>query len=349
MIVVHFCENLAGYTPFIAGFGAPMFLFLSGVSYRLWLNSQRKRSCSASEISQVSVRRGLFLIGLGFAFNILVWSPEDAFNWDILTLIGSGLIVLCLLRNIPSIALVLLSSALVLAAPIVQQIADYQSYWTEGYFDPDFSFSDITLGFFVTGYFPVIPWIAFPMIGFAVANALFRAVLREPTPVPNSQIWMILRLGVALMLISACLLLIRKFVPQTVSLHWPKPWTMFPPSLAYTLGIIGFTVSLFVLTHYWIDHRFSLEGLKRLSQVSLVFGKHSLSFYLLHHLSHIWPLWLYGSVYGESHQDFWMKATSVPVALILTAVFLFFSFNLFRWIDRHDGPSAEKLMRWLCD
>jgi uncharacterized membrane protein len=349
MIVVHFCENLAGYTPFIAGFGAPMFMFLSGVSYRLWLNGQRKRSQPSSEIKKVSVRRGLFLIGLGFVFNILVWSPEEAFNWDILTLIGTGLIVLSLVRNIPSIALVLLCSALVLVAPVVQQLADYPSYWTEDYFDPDWSFSDISLGFLVTGYFPLTPWIAFPMIGFAVANKLFNSTSNEASTVPNSQIWFILRIGLILICISGGLLLARKLVPESIVISLPNPWTMFPPSLEYSVGIIGFTVSSFVLTHYWIDHKFSTGALDRIAKFSIVFGKHSLSFYLLHHLIHLWPLWIYGSIFGEHFQDFWMKATNVSVALILASIFLIISFYLFRWIDRHDGPSAEKLMRWLCD
>jgi uncharacterized membrane protein len=296
------------------------------------------------------VRRGLFLIGLGFAFNIVVWSPEDAFNWDILTLIGTGLIVLSLIRNIPLVAIALMSAALVLAAPIAQRLADYQAYWTDGYFDPDFSFADIFLGFFVTGYFPVMPWIAFPMIGFAVASSLFGVVGRGGTLVNSeTNFGRIFRLSLVLMFISASLLVLRLIVPDSLAVQLPTSWTMFPPSLEYSVGILGFTIFVFVVTHCWIDQRSGADQLAGVRKAADVFGKHSLSFYLLHHLAHLWPLWLYGSLCGEHFHDYWMKATTVPIALLLAFLFLIMSFVFFRWIERTDGPTAEKAMRWLCD
>jgi uncharacterized membrane protein len=350
MIVVHFCENLAGYTPGIAGLGAPLFMFLSGVSYRLWLNAQLKRDRSDSEIAKISIRRGLFLFGLGFVFNILVWSPQDAFNWDILTLIGTGLIVLNLVRFIPQPATWTIGTALILVAPVVQYLADWKSYWTNGYFDPDYTYADIFQGFLVTGYFPVVPWIAFPMIGFIVSTNLFGSTMRtkEVTVVPGG-IGQLFRFSILLMAISCGLLWIRGLISGSFLALLPNAWSMFPPSLEYTIGILGFTIFLFLSAHLWIDRRLTLEQLAGVNRFAAVFGKYSLSFYLLHHLAHLWPLWIYGALTSESFDDYWMKATSVPGALFLAVVFLVFSFFLFRWIERHQGPSVEKLMRWLCD
>ena len=62
MVLVHFCENLAGITPKVAGIGAPMFMFLSGVSYRLWLNGRTTRQLNSDSINKITTRRGLFLI-----------------------------------------------------------------------------------------------------------------------------------------------------------------------------------------------------------------------------------------------------------------------------------------------
>ena len=115
MVVVHFVENLSGWYdggqgPFEGvhrvwwlptGFAAPLFTSLSGMSYRLWADEQARRGHSGDTISKRTVRRGLFLIGLGFAFNVLVWLPEDVFNWDVLTLIGCGLLALDLARRMP--------------------------------------------------------------------------------------------------------------------------------------------------------------------------------------------------------------------------------------------------------
>ena len=115
MTLVHFVENLAGSYdiesgPFIGanrywwmptGFAAPLFTFLSGVSYRLWADAQASRGRDDEEISKISVRRGLFLILFGLLFNVLVWMPEDIFNWDILPLIGTAMLALDLARRTP--------------------------------------------------------------------------------------------------------------------------------------------------------------------------------------------------------------------------------------------------------
>src|SRR5690349_14889571 len=92
MVIVHFVENLSGSNFVPSGFGAPLFTLLVGVSYSLWLKSQEKRQRSDSEISKITVRRGLFLFGVGFLFNIVVWLPEDTYNWDVLTFIGAAFI-----------------------------------------------------------------------------------------------------------------------------------------------------------------------------------------------------------------------------------------------------------------
>ena len=98
MTLVHFVENLAGSWdvvdgPFIGanrywwmptGFAAPLFTFLSGVSYRLWADARLARGHDLEEISKITIRRGLFLILFGFAFNVLVWMPEDVFNLSLI-------------------------------------------------------------------------------------------------------------------------------------------------------------------------------------------------------------------------------------------------------------------------
>ena len=117
MVVVHFIENLSGWYGdgrgtfagvhgvwwLPTGFAAPIFTFLSGMSYRLWLGVQRQRHRDETSIAKGTIRRGLFLIGLGFAFNVLIWLPEDIFNWDILTLIGGGLLALDVLAGCPTV------------------------------------------------------------------------------------------------------------------------------------------------------------------------------------------------------------------------------------------------------
>jgi uncharacterized membrane protein len=64
MVLVHFSENLSGLVWQFAGFGAPHFALLTGLSYRIWLASQERKGRSEDEISKVTTRRGLFLFGL---------------------------------------------------------------------------------------------------------------------------------------------------------------------------------------------------------------------------------------------------------------------------------------------
>ena len=82
MVVVHFVENLSGWygdaTIVFAGvhqvwwlptgFAAPIFTFLTGVSYRLWVGVLERRGLGQEAIAKGTVRRGLFLAGLGFAW-----------------------------------------------------------------------------------------------------------------------------------------------------------------------------------------------------------------------------------------------------------------------------------------
>ena len=77
MVVVHFVENLSGWYGeadnvfagvhrvwwLPTGFAAPIFTFLTGVSYRLWLDLQWRRGRSDEAIAKGTVRRGLLLVG----------------------------------------------------------------------------------------------------------------------------------------------------------------------------------------------------------------------------------------------------------------------------------------------
>ncbi|MGI9176615.1 MAG: heparan-alpha-glucosaminide N-acetyltransferase domain-containing protein [Pirellulales bacterium] len=160
MTLVHFVENLAGSIdihdgPFIGanrywwmptGFAAPLFTFLSGVSYRLWADAASARGRDSEELSKITVRRGLFLILFGFAFNVLVWLPEDVFNWDILTLIGTAMLALDIARRTAPAVGIVACGLLVGLAPILRAVADYRAFWAAGFYDYDFTLGDVLLG-----------------------------------------------------------------------------------------------------------------------------------------------------------------------------------------------------------
>jgi hypothetical protein len=78
-------------------------------------------------------------------------------------------------------------------------------------------------------------------------------------------------------------------------------------------------------------------------------SRHSLTFYVLHHVAHVWPLWLAGFVTTGDPDGLWQVATPVSTAVVWAVAFLFFAAWLAERLDRPGTPSAESLLRWLCD
>jgi len=76
--------------------GAPLFLFLAGVSVPLSAASKLRRTGSVSEASAAVVRRGLAILGLAFLFRIQAWilgwsSPRLLLRVDILNIMGPSI------------------------------------------------------------------------------------------------------------------------------------------------------------------------------------------------------------------------------------------------------------------
>lgn len=358
MVIVHFAENLSGaygsdggpllgayrYWWLPTGFAAPLFTFLSGMSYRLWADARERSGRDEEATSKATVRRGLFLILLGLAFNVLVWLPEDIFNWDILTFIGTALLVLDCARRLPA-AVPLFACAVILAvAPVLRLVAGYADYWTNGYFDYEFTLGDVVLGFLVTGYFPLFPWLIFPLTGFLVAPAIFSSADGPCRTTPAI-------IGAALVLASATTVVVRPWLPADL-VTTPHAWTMFPASTTYMLGTLGGGILAATFLHRAVDLRVTGEAdgsHPRMLHWAAVLSRHSLSIYLLHHVVHIWPLWLVGLATTGDPTTLWQKVVPAIVAVGLAFVFLTAATVLFVRIDRSNTPTPESLLRWLCD
>ncbi len=346
MVLVHFTENLAGYTPIVAGIGAPLFMFLSGVSYRLWLNSQLARDRADNEISRVTIRRGLFLFALGFLFNVLVWMPEDIFNWDVLTLIGFSLMAMEWARRVSTVVVLSLCGLIFLVSPAVREVADWPSYWNEGFYDPNFSMADVLLGFLAVGYFPILPWLMVPLVGFTVGTDFFgNGRTSEPTERALRRGYV----GGGLMIgLAVTAVFIRNYFPQWFPAAWPDIWSMFPPSPIYLMGVLGWAWFSFAIAYRWFDSRSSSHQFLPLRGIAHTFSKHSLSIYLLHHVLHVWPLWIWGAVTTDDMTSLWRSATTVPQAIGLAGICLVVCYLIFRWWEHRQWPTAETCMRRVC-
>ncbi len=347
MVIVHFVENLSGqksYPWLPTGFAAPIFTFLSGISYSLWLNSQRSHGATEELISKRTVRRGLFLLGVGFAFNILVWMPDDTYNWDVLTFVGSAWLFLGFVRDLPAIVSVSICVMVFVFSPVMRVVADYPAYWTTGYFDCDMELSQVSLGFLVTGYFPFFPWIILPLAGYLIGQRM----LVDGTDPPPSFHWLALA-GASLMGVAWLSVRFRDQTPAVVQKHLLKGWTMFPPSPEYLLTTMGFVLLVFSLLHQWIDRNPRFQVHRAFAVTAASFSQHAFTMYLLHHVVHLWPLWIYGVIAGHDATHYWQTGTSLGTALTLAILFLVVAALFLRWMDRTNTPGMESLMRWLCD
>jgi uncharacterized membrane protein len=348
MVLVHFMENLSGSDWWPGGLAAPLFTFLVGVSFRLWVQSQEAKNTSASDITRIAVRRGLFLFVLGIAFNFFIWLPEDTFNWDVLTLIGTATMILALVRGMPVGFLTFVCVVIFVLSPFLRIQADFADSWTNGYYEHDETIPDILVGFLAVAYFPVFPWLVFPLAGYIAGAQLFPEQPENGTTDPPSVRPLVL-LGAGLILLSVVLVCVRSILPDPVPDTLLTGWTMFPASVEYVTGMLGFVLLSLAGLHVWLDRRQLLAHYPGVVRVAETMSRYSLTIYVLHHAVHLWPLWIYGAVVGEEPTQFWHNALPVEVSVVLAIVCLVVCYFLFRWMSRVEWPCIESIMRWVCD
>jgi len=343
MVMVHFPENLSNYVPPFAGLGAPLFTFLSGVSYYLWASAQQRRKVPDEEISKISIRRGLFVIGVGFAFNVLVWMPEDTFIWDVLTFIGVAILILNQLRHQPLPVLLTIAVTAVALSPALRVSADWDAYWINGYYESDFTLIELIAGFLATGYFPLFPWIAYSLVGFSVASLLFPQD-RESKP----SVWPFVGAGIGLLAMALTARVLRSFAAEAVVEHLLTGWTMMPPSVEYICTTIGSSLILLSLLHQYVDRTVQVESVPRVFLLVKVFSRYAFTIYIVHHIVHLYPLWIYGLINNSDPTSVWRDAMPVAVSMPLGGLFLICCYFTLRRIDPDSRFGIEGWMRWLC-
>src|SRR5205085_53446 len=118
--------------------------------------------------------------------------------------------------------------------------------------------SEVLLGFFVNGFFPIFPWIIYPVAGFVFASWMYA----EPRP-PVGVMLRVAALGLSLIAVAVAAELLRPYSPAIVQDVWlKKGWTMFPASAIYVLETLGLAVAAAALCHLWIDPspRFAIDS-----------------------------------------------------------------------------------------
>jgi uncharacterized membrane protein len=353
MIQVHFVIYLSSQESSSAGLyeisgtlgelPAPTFSFLVGLSLWLWLQREASSGRNESSTTKAAVRRGFFLFFSGLAFAVFVWLPKCVFHWDILTLLGASTLVLIALRKWSTQRLVMLAFVVLVISPPLRAMTGYETHWVDWEYVYSFTMQDVVLGFLLHGYFPLLPWLIFPLMGFATGKQFF-------TEVPSEQLkgWQMPILGFVFGGIATMLSCLSESVPSSMRGYFCQ-WTFYPASTTFIITMLALTwLGLWVL-HRKLDISMTLPK-------GAVFGffrrysKFSLTTYIIHHIVHIWPLYLIAVWQGKNEVDyFYQNAISTPIALLLAALFIVAFYPLLVIWERRKKYSFEGLLRWFSE
>ena len=355
MIQVHFAGNLSAETEswprlfsLSAAFGlwpAPLFTLLSGLSLSLWLRKQRELGRSEEQIDKFLVRRGLFLFGVGIAVAFFVWLPDQVFNWDILTLIGASTVLLVALRKLPPMVLAGVCLLVLLASPPLRHLSHYASYWDDGEFIYEFRLKDVLLGFLLNGYFPLLPWIIFPVAGYLLGETILDE--RRQTDWPP---WLVPALCIGLLALSGLGYVAQSIAPWLLANENAHELSFYPASTVYILGILGISLLSWWILHLAIDHTPNITGRGPVLTFFRRYSSFALTAYIVHLATHLWPLWVWAIWTGEDKPRYYeCKAMDTLTSLLLAAVFIAVFYWILVLLDRHRKYSLKSWMRWVCE
>ncbi len=109
------------------------------------------------------------------------------------------------------------------------------------------------------------------------------------------------------------------------------------------------TLVLFGVLHRYVDRNPRTARLRGVLDVAKSFSRYSFTIYVLHHVVHLWPLWIYGVATGHEATHFWMQAMPLSASLPLALLFLAGCYLVFHRLGPNGAYGIEAWMRWLCD
>jgi uncharacterized membrane protein len=202
----------------LGGMGAPLFLFLAGLSVAMSAGSKARRTGDPATASRSVVRRGLEIFGLAFLFRLQAWilgwsSPKLLLKVDILNIMGPSIMMAATLWRFASsvrgrvVVFALATAAVAFFTPALRGAPFFAALPDpiEAYFRPVGGLSN----------FVFLPWAAFVFAGaipgvlidasrtaeeearharwFCLAGALIAvaafALSYLPSPFPNAYFW----------------------------------------------------------------------------------------------------------------------------------------------------------------
>jgi uncharacterized membrane protein len=269
---------------------APLFIFLSGISFALVTERLREKRASRSAIARTTTLRGAEIFGLGLLFRVQEfalgyrWVPwTDLLRVDILNILGLSMIlmaVLCWLSasgsaSNPAVAAAssrnrgiaaALAAAAVVALATPPLWTTYRPNWLpwplESYINGVHTFNQPQ-----PWLFPLFPWVAFAFVGLAVGFFLFTDFARRREPIAFAALG-----GTGIL---ACALSIL-FDTSSIRLYAVYDYWHSGPN--FFLMRCGILLMILSLVYAWCRWGFAQKGFSPIIQL----GKTSLLVYWVH-------------------------------------------------------------------
>ncbi|MFA6034475.1 MAG: heparan-alpha-glucosaminide N-acetyltransferase domain-containing protein [Myxococcota bacterium] len=344
---------------FIGDFAAPLFLFLVGISLVISEDHARQKGALYSQPRKLVIRAA-FIFAAGIVFRVLNYGPHDILAFGVLSFIGLVTLMFLFLRKMSSVSLLVMIVVVYFASPFLRAcVPESMAMWkagfapitvdgwwhtVSGYFVqtaltyhnvhlensiPQFFFS-----LFLSGEFPVFPWIIYPAAGIILGRKIVTG--KDAGAIrPLALISVIMCLaGIAM----ACIGATRPLSNQATGfLTLFSFFPTSPPLMALGMGVV---FGLYVIVWKVCRSDFSFKRFD-LSPVFSRISKYSLTLYFFHHTLAFWFIGVLGMATGT---DYFGRLTTPFGSCLISAGFLAAMYALLiRW-DRSNGKYS---LEWL--
>jgi uncharacterized membrane protein len=248
------------WSRFLGGIPSRLFLLLVGVAMAIKFEAQLSRGVPRQDMVRGGVRRGVEILVLAYVFRLQEWvlggmgsNWPDLFRVDILNCIGASMILTAVIaapRNgRPAVLITLILSAICIALGPIVGPAHFPGWLPRpltSYFGGERPMS----------WFPIFPWLAWPLIGVLLGHWWSRA-----SRAPRKLALAFLITGVVGFAMTWAVILIRRADPYII--HYPSHeiQQMGPGTFFYRLGYMGpLALGAFLITWLWdrLGVRFSM-------------------------------------------------------------------------------------------
>ena len=262
----YFSEPHPVWFRIMGSYAAPLFISLSAAMILLRADHHTL---------QYYLKRGMVVLGCGVLLDLLLWQILPGTSFDVLYIIGPGMLVAYLLRMRSPMFLFGATAAFFLTAVLLQVVVGYNGVVCEIYLN-DIGFPGVTRilqSWFVDGWFPIFPWVGFSMFGLAFFRYLF---FPQQAPLRRFILWF----G----LLCATIGFVTLLTPiggvtnlandGIIASREGYSEIFYAPGLPYLISAIGVIILLSLL----IRRRGSHNALS----IIALFGRYSMLVYILH-------------------------------------------------------------------